>query len=129
MAKYGSRKRLAFYVIFFTFFLAVISVGSSAEAQIIQRGDQERRTKFVKHQGRFLDVVPIRSEKVDDAIACGFVCLENTRCSSLNLATTADEGKYECQLLATDKYNSRDQLVPSDELDHYGVKVGGGQRF
>ena len=83
-----------------------------------------RQTNFVEHLHTILDVSAIILHKVFDAFSCALSCLENARCISYNVAVFPDaDGKYECQLLATDKYNSSDNLKSTKEFKHYSSLV------
>ena len=108
----------AFVVIFTTTQVA------AQQQESLHSSSEYRQTNFVEHLHTILDVSAIILHKVFDAFSCALSCLENARCISYNVAVFPDaDGKYECQLLATDKYNSSDNLKSTKEFNHYSSLV------
>ena len=118
-------KRLVFPLVFAAFVVILITIKVTAQQQEnLYRGPEHRHANFVEHLHTILNVSAIIFHKVSDALSCAFNCLENARCISYNVAVFPDaDDKYECQLLATDKYNSSDNLTSTKEFNHYSVQV------
>ena len=94
------------------------------QQESLYRGSEHRHANFVEHLHTILNVSATILHKVSDALSCAFNCLENARCISYNVAVFSDaDDKYECQLLATDKYNSSGNMKPSNEFNHYSILV------
>ena len=105
--------------------LVILVIKVTAQQQeSLYRGSEHRHANFVKHPRTFLDVSPIAIKRVHDALYCAFNCLRKGRCFSFNVAVFPDaDGKYECQLLATDKCNSSDNLKSTKEFNHHSILV------
>ena len=118
-------KRLVFPLVCAAFVLIFIMTQVAGQQQEnLYRGPEHRHANFVKHPHTFLDVSPIAIKRVHDALYCAFNCLRKGRCFSFNVAVFPDaDGKYECQLLATDKYNSSDNLTSTKEFNHHSILV------
>ena len=65
---------------------------------------------------------------VENELECIFLCVEEPKCYSLNLAVYPDsKGLHLCELLATDKYKATKHFLASDTFHHHrpGVsKIG-----
>lgn len=76
-------------------------------------------------QFSYLNITRIGSELVQDGSECGFSCLEASLCFSYNLATFSDvNGKLQCELLPSDKYNNSDKFIYSPIFNHVSILVG-----
>ena len=94
------------------------------EQESLHRDSEHRHANFVEHRNTILDVRIMKSIEVHDALYCAFVCLGNNRCVSYNSAVFPDaNGKFQCQLLATDKYRSSKSLKSSRKFHHYSIMV------
>ena len=118
-------KRLVIPLVFAAFVVILITIKVTAQQQEnLYRGPEHRHANFVEHLHTILNVSAIIFHKVSNALSCAFKCLENARCFSFNVAVFPDaDGKYECQLLATDKYNSSSDLKPNNQFNHYSILV------
>ena len=117
-------KRLSISVVFVVCLVILVIKVAAQQQENLYRGLEHEHANFVEHLHTILNVSAIILHKVSDALSCAFNCLENARCISYNVAVFPDaDGKYECQLLATDKYNSSDNLTSTKEFNHYSVQV------
>ena len=117
-------KRLRISVVFVACLVILVIKVTAQQQESLYRGPEHRHANFVKHPHTFLDVSPIAIKRVHDALYCAFNCLRKGRCFSFNVAVFPDaDGKYECQLLATDKYNSSDNLKSTKEFNQYSSLV------
>ena len=117
-------KRLAAGLSLFTASVAILFIKTTAQQQALHRGPEHKHVDFVEHPHAILNASVILSTKVDRRVSCAFNCLKNSHCNSYNAAVSPDgNNEYECQLLATDKYNSSSKLKPSKEFNHYSIQV------
>ena len=94
------------------------------EQESLHRDSKHRHANFVEHRNTIFDVRIIKSIEVHDALYCAFMCLGNNRCVSYNSAVFPDaNGKFQCQLLASDKYHSSKSLKSSRKFHHYSIMV------
>ena len=90
----------------------------------LTRSINNKAVNFVLHPRTVLNATVIISTKEDREGSCAFACLKNDRCFSFNEAVSPDSNnKYECQLLDGDKYGSASGLKPSQEFNHFSIKV------
>ena len=55
---------------------------------------------------------------VEDSSECAFSCLENLACFSLHVAAFPDKaGKFTCEILTSDKYNSSENYLNNSKQD------------
>ena len=114
--------------VFFLTSLLLLVFEDSAPEQNFHRGTDHSHGNFVKHPRVFLDVSPIATQRVLDALYCAFECIGNERCFSLNIKVKPGEDKKrECHLLATGKFSAPHLLYSSEEFDHYSIWVSGGK--
>ena len=75
--------------------------------------------------GRALQVAPLESRAVSDALDCTFLCSQESRCVSFNLQTAPSDGSplRRCDLLDTDMFRARGQLHGNATFNHYAMKV------
>jgi len=78
---------------------------------------------FIKVSSVKLDTVRLANLKVSKLGECTFECLNHEECLSANLGRTSIDGKYSCELLRMDKFRRSDELVASNDFDHYYIKV------
>ena len=117
-------KRLSISVFLIVCLVILVIKVTAQQQENLYRGSEHRHANFVKHPHTFLDVSPIAIKRVHDALYCAFNCLRKGRCFSFNVAVFPDaDEKYECQLLATDKYNSTDNLKSTKEFNHHSILV------
>ena len=117
-------KRLSISVVFVICLVILVIKVAAQQQESLYRGPEHRHANFVKHPRTFLDVSPIAIKRVHDALYCAFNCLRKGRCFSFNVAVFPDaDGKYECQLLATDKYDSSDNLKSTKQFNHHSILV------
>ena len=94
------------------------------EQESLHRDSEHRHANFVEHRNTILDVRIMKSIEVHDALYCGFRCLGNSQCISYKSAVFPDaNGKFQCQLLATDNYRSSKSLKSSRKFHHYSIMV------
>ena len=106
------------------FILILVKKVTTHEQAHLHRDSTHRHANFAKRSNTILDVPMITSAAFYDAFYCAFQCLTHDQCISYNSAVFPDaDGKFECQLLATDKYRSSKSLRSSKEFDHYSIKV------
>ena len=79
---------------------------------------------FEKDESSYLNITSIVSQLIEDAIECGFACLEISSCFSYNLAAFPDVNtKLLCELLPSDKYNNSDKFNASKMFHHFSIPV------
>ena len=117
-------KRLSISVVFVACLVILVIKVAAQQQESLYRGSEHRHANFVEHPRTFLDVSAIAIKRVHDALYCAFNCLRKGRCFSFNVAVFPDaDGKYECQLLATDKYSSSHNLKSTKEFNHHSILV------
>ena len=117
-------KRLSISVVFVVCLLILVIKVAAQKQESLYRGSEHRHANFVEHPRTFLDVSPIAIKRVHDALYCAFNCLRKGRCFSYNVAVFPDaDDKCECQLLATDKYNSSHNLKSTQQFNHHSILV------
>ena len=80
--------------------------------------------RFVRNFFQYLNVTKVGSFLVHKMGICGYMCMERLLCFSYNVAAQPDiNGHFVCELLASDMYNSSDQLLPHPDFHHYSIKV------
>jgi len=79
--------------------------------------------KFVKASSVKLDTVRLADLKVSKLGECTLECIKHEECVSTNFGRTSVDGKYSCELLRMDKFRRSDELVASNDFDHYYIKV------
>ena len=78
---------------------------------------------FLKASCVKLDTVRLADLKVSRLGECTLECLNHEECVSTNFGRTSIDGKHPCELLRMDKFRRSDQLVSSNNFDHYYIKV------
>ena len=74
----------------------------------------------------YLQAEKLTSIMVENELECIFLCVEETKCYSLNLAVYPDsKGLHLCELLATDKYKATKHFLANDTFHHHrpGVSI------
>ena len=106
-------------------FILIRVLKSTANQQgNFHRDSKHQHANFVKNGSTVLDVPMITSTAFHDDLDCAFECLTHDQCISYNSAVFPDaDGKFECQILATDKYRSSKNLRSSKEFNHYSIMV------
>ena len=71
------------------------------------------------------DSAVVESRAVKNEEECIETCTENANCRSVNFKTIPDaNGKYNCQILGTDKFaDTSDSFVPSLDFHHFSFTV------
>ncbi|KAL9952257.1 hypothetical protein ACROYT_G039482 [Oculina patagonica] len=70
-----------------------------------------------------MNVFAVERLSVSSLGECTFECINHEKCYSVNFGHTSTDGKHSCQLLRIDKFTKVNQLVASDEYDHYYIKT------
>ena len=106
-------------------FLMLLVFENSAPEQNVRRESESAHANFVRHPRVFLDISPIATKRVLDALYCAMQCLRDERCSSFNFKVKPGaDNKSDCQLLATNNYSRASHLMkPTKEFDYYTVLV------
>ena len=79
---------------------------------------------FKEHKFSFLNITALVKRVVEDSLSCAFSCLDNLACFSSNVAASPDKaGKFTCEILSSDKYNSFENFLPSKTLHYFGIVV------
>ena len=105
-------------------FILIIVKNTALELESLHRDSEHRHASFVEHRNAVLDARMITSTKVFGALHCASMCLDNDQCISYNSAVFPDvTGKFDCQLLATDKYRFSRGLRPSKTFNYYNIMV------
>lgn len=79
--------------------------------------------KFIKASSVKLDTASLADLKVSKLGECTLECLNHEECVSTNFGRTSIDGKYSCELLRMDKFRRSNELVASNDFDHYYIKV------
>ena len=137
MIDYLRRKKLPLWLVFLqtmnrlvnpilcgVFILIRVMKAKAHQQENLFRDSKHQHANFVKHGNTVLDVPMITSTAFHDDLYCAFECLRHDQCISYNSAVFPDaDGKFECQILATDKYRSSKNLRSSKEFNHYSIMV------
>ena len=80
---------------------------------------------FFNHTLITEDSAVVESRAVKDQEGCIETCAENANCRSLNFKTIHDaNGKYNCQILNTDKFAERNnKFIASLDFHHFSFTV------
>ena len=81
---------------------------------------------FRRDAFHYLQAENLTSVMVENESECIFLCVEETKCYSLNLAVYPDsKGLHLCELLATDKYKATKHFLANDTFHHHrpGVSI------
>ena len=100
----------------------VLVVAAILQMAFIQRALQFSDF-FVNEPFHYLNVDKVRSSQVESAFECAHACLGEELCLSFNLAAFRHDDAFECELLASDKYNAPEQLEPTQEFHHFSIMV------
>ncbi|XP_066015738.1 protein crumbs homolog 1-like isoform X2 [Pocillopora verrucosa] len=75
---------------------------------------------FRRDAFHYLQAENLTSVMVENESECIFLCVEETKCYSLNLAVYPDsKGLHLCELLATDKYKAAKHFLANDTFHHH----------
>ena len=97
------------------FILIIIGKTNVIQQANLYRDSKHQHANFVKHGNTVLDVPMITSTAFHDDLYCAFECLTHDQCISFNSAIFPDaDGKFECQLLATDIYRSSKSAIQQE---------------
>ena len=100
--------------------------GSSGlkRAVLIKGAAQVSYGHFVADKFHRLQVAVGLSTTVMSYRECSMGCVNTPPCVSFNVASSPDvDGKFRCELLNEDKYNSFNQLISSQQYHHFSIKV------
>ena len=79
---------------------------------------------FIEEKLSFLYITALAKIVVEDSSECAFSCLENLACFSFRVAAFPDKaGKFTCEILTSDKYNSSENYLPSKIFHHFRILV------
>ena len=81
---------------------------------------------FRRDAFHYLRAEKLTSIMVENELECIFLCVEEPKCYSLNLAAYPDsKGLHLCELLATDKYKATKHFLANDTFHHHrpGVSI------
>ena len=106
--------------------VSLATQASAKQQQAFYRGSDARSARYLKHAYTALDVKPVHHAGVADVTECVFSCLQHRPCLSFNVAIKLFQDKYECQLLAADKYDKSERLKSSKDFHHYSIRVSEG---
>ena len=110
-------------------FACVFAVHLFSEHEVLSAKNLERSegfafAVFVRNFFQYLNATKVGSFLVQKMGICGYMCMEHLLCFSYNVAAQPDiNGHFVCELLASDMYNSSDQLLPHPDFHHYSIKV------
>ena len=80
--------------------------------------------KFMEHFYHVLDVPKIEGVAVQTGSECLLRCVNNDRCFSTNVgAFRLPNGKFWCDLLPIDKYNTSEKFKRSHTFHHFSILV------
>ena len=79
--------------------------------------------KFLKASSVKLDTVRLADLKVSTLGECTLECLNQEECVSTNFGRASIDEKHSCHLLKMDKFRRSDELVVSEDFDHYYIEV------
>ncbi|CAH3158006.1 unnamed protein product [Porites lobata] len=77
---------------------------------------------FMMNEFSYLNITSVGRNLIQEEDDCAFACLKIPSCFSYNMATFPDvNGKFLCELLASDKYNNSDKFITSKEFHHFHI--------
>ena len=125
LALWSAMKRGLNVTVAFLACLLFLVFEDSAPEQNFRRESEHSHASFVRHPRMFLNVSPVAIKRVLDALHCAMQCLRDERCLSFNFRVKPGaDNKFDCQLLATNKYSCASHLMkPTKEFDYYTVLV------
>ena len=103
-------------------------VGASQQSALY-RDQQLSFANFKQYWEKRLTAEKIKSVFVTDVERnCSFLCVNEPRCFSFNIATyIGSRGLHLCELLATDKYRAKIALQTNSSFRHYSPIVSRSQ--
>ena len=115
---------LLFKIYFCVFLMPSLYLCSVIRAKNFKREKQGVSfAKFLKASSVKLNTVRLTELNVSKLGECTLQCLNHEECVSTNFGRTSIDGKYSCHLLSMDKFRRSDELVASDDFDHFYIKV------
>ena len=79
---------------------------------------------FMMNEFSYLNITSVGRNLIQEEDDCAFACLNIPSCFSYNMATFPDvNGKFLCELLASDKYNNSEKFITSKEFHHFHIPV------
>jgi hypothetical protein len=118
------------------FFALLIFICASSQAQEIVRFQAANTTlmrdvknglhfaNFVKREFKYLNVTPFMSLHVPNKKKCQVSCVKDLQCLSFNVAVFPNsDGQIQCELLATDMFNSSKNMTDNVNYHHYSIQV------
>ncbi|XP_015765149.1 PREDICTED: neurocan core protein-like isoform X2 [Acropora digitifera] len=77
---------------------------------------------FKEEKFSHLNITALVKRFADNSFSCAFSCLNNLACFSFNFAAFPDvAGKFICEILSSDKYNSSKGFLPSKSFHHFSI--------
>ena len=101
--------------------LALLLISKHSGAQKFY-SDTIRTGSFLCEKSHRLHGVIIQITRAGSAMECNFTCLQFPRCISFNLRYVTRTA-VDCEMLATDRYNSTAVLSASAVHSHYFIQV------
>ncbi|XP_067048419.1 versican core protein-like [Acropora muricata] len=106
--------------------LSLAHVGKAKESTVMinrEVNTQESGFAYFKEEKfSHLNITALVKRFADNSFSCAFSCLNNLACFSFNFAAFPDvAGKFTCEILSSDKYNSSKGFLPSKSFHHFSI--------
>ena len=96
----------------------------AANASTLSRDARLGFSSFDKQKNKYLNVAPIKVLQVKTEQVCSLRCVAELQCVSFNFAKSASSsGEYQCELLATDMFDSPNNLTNNTIFFHFTLQV------
>ena len=112
---------MAFIISVFIFSLLPIKTVQALNQNILNKAEEStvEYGSFLPYFYHNLSAKKITTSLIKDELDCPFRCIEEPKCLSFNIAAYPDaKGFHLCELLATDKFGSREK-IQSNASFHY----------
>ena len=123
------RKIIDYKLLYKIIFLTIFFKDLHASPNIQYLPDAHHHTNYrvawinmIEFSDHILRVEPFQENIVKDKHSCAALCLQDTRCKSLNLIRESTEN-FICKLLETDKYRSNCEYRWLEGGTHYAIQV------
>ena len=74
-------------------------------------------------RGKKLNGSVFQEISVDSEVSCQFACVKETRCLSYNFGSLNKKDNFTCQLSASDRFTSHQNLTEDDKMLYRGIQV------
>ncbi|XP_067048438.1 neurogenic locus notch homolog protein 1-like isoform X2 [Acropora muricata] len=106
--------------------LSLAHVGKAKQSTVMinrEVNTQESGFAYFKEEKfSHLNITALVKRFADNSFSCAFSCLNNLACFSFNFAAFPDvAGKFTCEILSSDKYNSSNGFLPSKSFHHFSI--------